>query len=194
MKADLFFIILKFTGQSSWTGFFHVVDSHEKGVFPRLIAVSEVCVPKSMLKGASVIYKIADLLHGLIAYHVLHAAGIFFCNAAFYSYIFQKLGEGFMAVAAFLAPDPSQLCEADADVFFFDFYVALGGQLFQTGQNLPSLIFIRPQISEIPIRASFFAREQSSSSMSSSISLLDKGMLWPSSSVDSYVIFVIVFF
>ena len=27
---------------------------------------------------------------------------------------------------------------ADADVFFFDFYVALGGQLFQTGQNLPS--------------------------------------------------------
>ena len=138
MKADLFFIILKFTGQSSWTGFFHVVDSHEKGVFPRLIAVSEVCVPKSMLKGASVIYKIADLLHGLIAYHVLHAAGIFFCNAAFYSYIFQKLGEGFMAMAAFLAPDPSQLCEADADDFFFDFYVALGGQLFQTGQNLPS--------------------------------------------------------
>ena len=117
MKADLFFIILKFTGQSSWTGYFRVVDSHEKGVFPRLIAVSEVCVPKSMLKGASVIYKIADLLHGLIAYHVLHAAGIFFCNAAFYSYIFQKLGEGFMAVAAFLAPDPSQLCGADADVF-----------------------------------------------------------------------------
>ena len=28
--------------------------------------------------------------------------------------------------------------EADADVFFFDFYVALGCQLFQTGQNLPS--------------------------------------------------------
>ena len=118
MKADLFFIILKFTGQSSWTGFFHVVDSHEKGVFPRLIAVSEVCVPKSMLKGASVIYEIADLLHGLIAYHVLHAAGIFFCNAALHADMFRNPVEGFVAVAACVAPDPTQPDGADAAVFF----------------------------------------------------------------------------
>ena len=51
-----------------------------------------------------------DLLHGLFACHMFHAAGVFFCSFAVYAYILQKLGEGFMTVAAFFSADASQLC------------------------------------------------------------------------------------
>ena len=66
-------------------------------------------------------------LYGLkrfVTYNVLHAAGVFFCGFAVYTYLLQKLGEGFMTVAAFFSTDASQFCETDVRVFFFYFYIA----------------------------------------------------------------------
>ena len=124
MEADLFPVVFKFCGQSSRTGFFHVVDAHHEGVVSRFVVIPKVCVFHDTLKGASIVDEIMDLLHGFFACHMLHAAGVFFCGFAVYTYILQKLGEGFMTVAAFFSTDASQFCETDVRVFFFYFYIA----------------------------------------------------------------------
>ena len=135
VEADLFPVVFKFCGQPSRAGFFHVVDTHHEGVVSRFVVIPEVCVFHDTLKGASVVDEIMDLLHGFFACYMLHAAGVFFCGFAVYTYILQKLGEGFMTVATFFSADASQFCETDVGVFFFCFYIAPCGELLQISQH-----------------------------------------------------------